>query len=53
MVLGGCGPSAATRDHVVPRAAGGKTNANVVAACWACNQAKAARSVNDFLGPAV
>lgn len=31
----------ATADHIVPRAYGGNDNpANIVLACWACNQAK-------------
>lgn len=41
----------ATRDHVIPRAAGGggKGVRNKVPACLACNQLKGSMSVDDFL----
>lgn len=48
MTLGFPGLHQATRDHVVPRANGGKTSGNVVAACWSCNQEKGAMSFSEF-----
>lgn len=48
MNLGGGGPSHATRDHVVPRAQGGKDAGNLVAACVTCNQRKGCMDVADF-----
>jgi 5-methylcytosine-specific restriction endonuclease McrA len=42
-----------TADHRVPRAAGGHDGlANLVFACFACNQAKADRPEADFIGSA-
>lgn len=35
------GPNRATRDHVLPRAKGGKQSGNLVLACAGCNEAKA------------
>jgi 5-methylcytosine-specific restriction endonuclease McrA len=38
----GCSPSSVTLDHVVPLALGGPNlHSNMVASCYACNQAKA------------
>lgn len=36
------GPTQATRDHVLPRAMGGKQSGNLVLACRLCNETKAA-----------
>jgi 5-methylcytosine-specific restriction endonuclease McrA len=42
---GYCSGPAATVDHILPRARGGKnTWSNTIAACHACNQAKADRT---------
>ena len=38
-----------TRDHVIPRAAGGGPGENLVPACGPCNRAKADRSLLEFL----
>lgn len=39
-----------TRDHILPRALGGKdTWTNCCTACKACNQAKGAKRVEDFM----
>ena len=56
-----CRRTSETADHVVPRAAGGRTTAsNIVACCRACNQAKGCEQVQvrtdtrsrcDELGP--
>ena len=48
---GGGGPDCATLEHVIPRhAGGGDTDANLVAACSACNKARAeSSSVQSFL----
>lgn len=44
--------SAATLDHLVPTAHGGTwARANLVLACYACNQAKADRLPQEFLRP--
>lgn len=48
MTLGGNGFAAATRDHVVPRAAGGKQKGNLVAACGDCNSRKGSMSAEEF-----
>lgn len=48
MVLGDGGDAQATRDHVVPRAHGGKQSGNLVAACRRCNEAKGAMTAQDF-----
>lgn len=48
MNFGGGGPSHVTRDHVVPRALGGKDAGNLVAACVTCNQQKGCMSAGDF-----
>lgn len=43
-------PSAATRDHIIPRAKGGKQlKNNVVAACNACNLARGSEAWSLFL----
>lgn len=42
-VLGGRGPLAATKEHVVARANGGKQRGNLKMACEECNQAKGAK----------
>lgn len=44
----------ATADHVIPRAAGGRTTAsNIVAACAACNFAKSNKPAPRFHAPQV
>jgi 5-methylcytosine-specific restriction endonuclease McrA len=48
MIVGGIGPRAATRDHVVSRAHGGKTHRNVVAACRRCNSHKGTMTEHEF-----
>lgn len=38
-----------TRDHIVPRAKGGQTNAeNLLMCCFECNQRKADLDMEDF-----
>lgn len=41
--------STLTRDHVVPRSAGGGPGDNLVPCCGPCNRAKADRSLLEFL----
>lgn len=48
MSLGGIEARSATRDHVVPRASGGKQAGNLVAACRDCNARKANMTLDDF-----
>jgi len=38
-----------TRDHVIPRAAGGQGGENLVPSCGPCNRAKGCRSLLTFL----
>lgn len=46
-----CGEYGDTIDHLLPRAKGGHTTpANCVCACSECNQSKAARSLDEFMG---
>lgn len=46
-----CGAYGDTIDHLLPRAKGGHTTPdNCVCACTLCNQTKADRSVEDFMG---
>lgn len=46
-----CGEYGDTIDHILPRAKGGHTTpVNCVCACNECNQSKADRSVDEFLG---
>ncbi|MEF3305895.1 HNH endonuclease [Paenibacillus sp. GYB003] len=46
-----CGEYGDTIDHLLPRAKGGHTTpANCVCACSVCNQSKAARDLDDFIG---
>ncbi|RKN79251.1 HNH endonuclease [Paenibacillus ginsengarvi] len=48
-----CGEYGDTIDHLLPRAKGGHTTpANCVCACNVCNQSKAARSLDEFVGEA-
>ena len=47
-VLGGSGPTMATRDHMRARANGGKQSGNLTLACSACNQDKGSASASDF-----
>lgn len=43
-------PNTATRDHVVPRSAGGPTEAwNIVAACSCCNSRKGDKPLVEWL----
>lgn len=44
-------PAGATRDHVIPRSLrpGLRGNDEIVAACWACNQAKGDMSLAEFM----
>lgn len=37
-----------TRDHVVPRAKGGRDGRNIVPACPPCNQEKGSRTVREY-----
>lgn len=48
MTLGDGGCASATRDHVVPRSAGGRQKGNLVAACARCNSAKGSMSAAEF-----
>ncbi|AIQ21790.1 HNH endonuclease [Paenibacillus sp. FSL H7-0737] len=46
-----CGAYGDTIDHLLPRAKGGHTTPNnCVCACTLCNQTKADKSVEDFMG---
>lgn len=49
MDLGGDGLMRATRDHIKPKARGGKQAGNLVAACARCNEAKADAPVQEFV----
>ncbi len=49
MVLDGHGNNRATRDHVRPKARGGKQAGNLVAACARCNNMKADQPVRAFV----
>lgn len=45
-------PHHATLDHVIPQSRGGlDTKANLVTACWACNQAKRDALPGDVSAP--
>lgn len=48
MTLGSGGRMQATRDHIVPRAHGGKQRRNLVAACRGCNEAKGSMTKHTF-----
>jgi len=46
-----CNGGASTLDHKIPLSRGGpNTRENTVLACYTCNQAKAAKTVEEFLG---
>ncbi|RAV19541.1 HNH endonuclease [Paenibacillus contaminans] len=46
-----CGEYGDTIDHILPRAKGGHTTpVNCVCACNECNQSKADRSIDEFIG---
>ncbi|WP_248929227.1 HNH endonuclease [Paenibacillus hamazuiensis] len=47
-----CGEYGDTIDHLLPRSKGGHTTpVNCVCACNLCNQSKANRSLDEFMGP--
>lgn len=49
MTLGAGSVECASRDHIIPRAAGGRNEGNLVAACVECNRWKADKPLRSFL----
>lgn len=49
IIRNGHHPCQATKDHKIPRSAGGKNRANLVAACYQCNVIKGSTTYEHFL----